>query len=253
MNELNIGLSITFNFILVLSAIIGLFYMKRQTRVAEKELNIKIVEVNELAHRIEKESKERENLTALHLEEVTERQKSVLKIWEYMNNMFSNHSVLNTFYNTDSLNDVLDISFVCIYLAALIHDSYFFLYQDKNLEFNDSIVKKGIINVLEFLGNYQEKVHLDISSSYELYNVKQNFENKKTNYDFGKMSVSEIDKILKTICKEFSDEIDKVATNFNLEIEKVGPQYKKSKEDLIEMIKQIIKKAELEIDSNEEK
>ena len=50
-------------FLLVIAGFIGVYLHSRAVKIAERELEIKVVEINDLIHRLEEERKQREKET----------------------------------------------------------------------------------------------------------------------------------------------------------------------------------------------
>ena len=230
------------NLILALSGIVGLFFVYRQTRASEKSINIKVEEVQELANRLEKESRHREVLHKEHEREVNERTKSISEIWQNIISTKQNDSFLEDTEKMDGYRDKYDYITITIYLAALLKDVLLQMYQTQGKNFNTSKISGEFTAIFNYLTCYHIKTQLAEKSTADLFKIRRKFENKVKENDSQKMTEVEKNAAHKIYADEYAIELDKLLSEYHELQVKNFPGLQSARNELTCIIKEILNK-----------
>jgi len=244
MDELirNLNLPNLSGLIIAITSIIGLFVFNRQASAAERALRLKIVEVQELAKRIDEESKDREALFKLHEKEVLERIENITNLWRHINYVTDSDSEIEHSKKIIDFNNTIDLINVNTYITVLIRDICILLFQAQERDFEKSDIKENLGKIFKFLSAYASLRYCDYNRNNLIENAYQQLKSKKEKYDMNKMTSSEIEKAYTVLHKEFSEELERITKESSSEMETCAPQFKIARDELFIIINNLFAK-----------
>jgi hypothetical protein len=252
--------------IMAFSSLVILFISNRQTKIAERGLNLKINEVEDLAKKIQKEVEERERLYKLHEKETAERdrlyklhQKEVnerilgeAEIQEGINRTNKTNSEIDYMNRLNDHYTKIEQININFYFWVIIRDLCILVDNNGEKNYYNDEFKEDLGKIAEYL---QAKLQLEIRDQKTNEQFEENskkFEEKKRKYNFDEMTSEKIQEIYDVLLKEHKDRIDEINAELDKDMEIIGNDFKKAREGLASVIERITKliKEKTEKDNN---
>lgn len=233
-----ISISDLLTLLLVILTFFYVRYQKKLTSIAEKELKIKINDINDLIKKIERERQDREA-------QIRERIDAEERIWLYSND--NNKNIQNTSRDRDLINinhlDTLHLSNIIIaktldLLITQINDAVAKLNPGIDLNvFKTSTVLGGIIS-----HNISQHRHNQIASEFisDQIKVNEQFDEKYQQISSSTDNLELKSKNLIAINKELNEALIITLNKLKLSLVPLETEFKKSKEELKKAVEMMI-------------